>query len=447
MTMTTIFFAGKNKWHMVLVACLAASMLVSSVSSLEAAAVKRVNPHYTFSEKEENVLGEQMREWIPGEKVWNEDVKAIFAEIVKANPKDLNFDDGEHKMYLNDPKVLNDSSMVNAMTVPGGNVLISKGLLNIVNMKENIFDESKVKETGNYRRSNKADQIFNNSSVGFYLAHEMSHWYNRDWVYMSGVGQNQENIAVIKRVLFKGNPGRITDQQLQSLVAQVGTNNNMLSDTNMEVERLADLNGEYFISRTTNMSVGSAIHGFWKARKNLGFTDIDEEESWKPGSTGKHPGTLGREKTLYNKFIKGPLGALVDFDFTTRAFTVGGKAWFGNGHGLGTKEVTAEERTIFFIGQMASLRAERDSHENDIQSNDIEIRPITYLNPNVKADQTLVYAKLTFKDGHTYSKLLDKFNIAYDRVNVLVGFKTVPAVREEEYLLYELSECKRLLLS
>lgn len=444
MTMTTIFFAGKNKWHMVLAACLATSMLVSSVSSLEAAAVKRANPHYTFSEKEENVLGEHMRDWFPGEKVWDKDVKVIFDEIVEANPKDLNFDDGEHKMYLNAPKVLNNSQVVNAMTVPGGNILISKGLLNITNMKENIYDKSKVEETGNYRRSNTADQIFNNSGVGFYLAHEMAHWYNRDWIYMSGVGQNQENIAAIRRALFKGNPSRLTDRQLQSLVSQVGASNNMLSDTNMEVERLADLNGEYFISRTPNMSVGSAIHGFWKARKNLGI----DEGDWKPGSAGKHPGTLGREKTLYNKFIKEPLGERVDFDFTTRAFTVGGKAWFGNGHGLGTMEVTAEERTIFFIGQVASLRAERDSHDlNDIQSNDVVIRPITYLNPNVKDEQTLVYARITFKDGHTYSKLLDKFNIACDRASALLGFKTVPAVREEEYFLYELLECKQLLLS
>ena len=418
-----------------------------NISFSEASVEKRNVKSFTYSKTEEMVLGEHMKNLIPYKKDNNGNITHIFNEIVRANPENLYLNDGENDWHLNSPTVIDDSSMVNAMTTPGGNVMISKGLINLVNMKEDIYEENKIKETGNYLRNNNPNNIYNNSSIGFYLAHEMAHWYNRDWVYMSSLNDdNKENIGMTKSILFKGNPNNLTENELATYISKIGTNNNKLDNVNLELEKLADKNGCFFISNTEQMSVGSAIYGFWKARKNLGIIDTDESNSSVHMEGGKHPSTLLREKLIYEEYIRKPLGNRINFDFNSRILLIDGEKWFSNGYGLGTKEVSPSERTWYYIGQIASLKNVMNNHKNsDIKSLNVVERPIAFLNNKINNNQTLIYIKLDYKNGDSYTKLIDKFDIDYNRVATLLSYKTSPINNEEKYFFYELSYLKKLL--
>ena len=422
-----------------------------NISVIEASAEKRNVKSFTFSKAEETVLGSHMKDMIPYKKINNENITHIFNEIVRANPDNLHLENnGENDLYLNEPTVIDDSSMVNAMTTPGGNIMISKGLINLVNMKSDVYDKDKVVESGNYLRNNNANHIYNNSSIGFYLAHEMSHWFNRDWVYMSSLNNNnKEYIEMAKSILFKGNPYKLTERELSIYISNIGSNNNKLDDVNYELEKLADKNGCFFLSNTEQMSVGSAIYTFWKARRNLGITDIDDGDDSKIAQKGgKHPSTLLREKLIFDEYINKPLNYRLNFDFNSRILMVDGEKWFGNGYGLGTTEVTPAERTLYYIGQVASLKTIYNNHnKNDIKNFNIVERPITFLNNNATNNQTLIYIKLEYKNGDTYNKLIDKFDIDYNRVAVLLENKTKPVNDEEKYLFYELLCLKKLINS
>ena len=155
---------------------------------------------------------------------------------------------------------------------------------------------------------------------------------------------------------------------------------------------------------------------------------------------------INKEKLIYEEYIRKPLGNRIDFDFNSRILLIDGEKWFSNGYGLGTKEVSPSERTWYYIGQIASLKNVMNNHKNsDIKSLNVVERPIAFLNNKINNNQTLIYIKLDYKNGDSYTKLIDKFDIDYNRVATLLSYKTSPINNEEKYFFYELSYLKKLL--
>ena len=136
-----------------------------------------VTEAYVCSDNNEHIYGELIAdEYANSVRSWeNSFISDIQKELVEYNPDKLNLNDGRHSRYLY-PILESSVPAIDATTLPAGQIYVSSQMINFA---------MTIPSDGNVDLRNQGvfneENIYQRSMLGAVIAHEASHWYNRDF--------------------------------------------------------------------------------------------------------------------------------------------------------------------------------------------------------------------------------------------------------------------------
>ena len=386
--------------------CLIATLFVANISEA-----------YVISDNDEHLYGEYIAdEYANGVRSWdNQFIYGIQKELVESNPKTLNFKDGIHSRYLYPAK---ESSVneVDAVTLPSGRIFLSTQLIDFA-MTIPSIEKIDYQNLSNYTE----ESIYQRSMLAGVIAHEASHWYNRDF-------QNKVDKFYGKEGLqnLLGNTwSEPSPENLISLMADIAYNKTKINaEFSVEREFMADRQALEFLNNCNRFSTGSLVSFLYRLDKHekrydLKGVNINIENEYNP-----HPDTLERIHRLEKQISDHSYGRIT---FNNQKVYVDGNPFMGTGVIKGNNRASTLDRTYYVAGQLADI-----IHNGYLGSGKFAFTEV-YTKDNIhNADIEDLY--LTCAVGETrYFKVIDRLKLKPHEARYLMGDETPPADYEYSY--------------
>ncbi len=376
-----------------------------------------ISEAYVISDDAEHIYGNYIEdEYANGVRSWdNPLLSRIQKELVEMNPTTLNFKDGAHSRYLYPIK---ESSVneVDAVTLPSGRIFLSTQMIDYVMTIPSI---EKI-DYHNLAAYNE-ESFWQYSMLAAVIAHETSHWYNRDFQRKIDELYGE---AGLKKLLGSdwNNPSSDNILALMTDIAYNQTAKN--AQFSVAGEYLADKQALTFLNNSTKFSPGSLVSFLYRLDKHekrydLKGVDIAVENEYNP-----HPDTLERIRRLEKLISEHSNGRVT---FNNQKFYLDGQPFMGTGVIKGNDRVSTIDRTYFVAGQIADI-----IHNGELGSGKFAFTEV-YTTDNIhNADIKDIY--LTCADGDTrYFKVIDRLKIKPNEARYLMGDDTRPSGYEYSY--------------
>ena len=376
-----------------------------------------ISEAYVISDEVEHIYGNYIEdEYANGVRSWNNDfIYRIQKELVEMNPTTLNFKDGVHSRYLYPIK---ESSVneVDAVTLPSGRIFLSTQMIDYVMTIPSI-----EKIDYHNRAVYNEESFWQCSMLAAVIAHEASHWYNRD--FQRKVDELYGE-AGLKKLLGSdwNNP---SSDNLLALMTDIAYNQTAKNaQFSVAGEYLADKQALTFLNNSTRFSPGSLVSFLYRLDKHekrydLKGVDIAVENEYNP-----HPDTLERIRRLEKLISEHSNGRVT---FNNQKFYLDGQPFMGTGVIKGNDRVSTIDRTYFVAGQIADI-----IHNGELGSGKFAFTEV-YTTDNIhNADIKDIY--LTCADGDTrYFKVIDRLKLKPHEARYLMGDETRPSGYEYSY--------------
>lgn len=350
----------------------------------------------------------------------NEDINRLQDTIVYANQGDLYYSDSDGDSegggleHARIHKPIHNA--VNAHCMMGGYVMITNDMINLMN---------RTKSNGSLHLSNAPKNIYNNSALGFVIAHEMAHWYSRDSIRML---DNPKSLWLLQRYF-----GKEEEEHPDLAVGEISKISKHINPefdqaSMMEMEDIADIQGIRFLDNTGVYSgSGGALMAMLRIYRY-------EQEGLKKGyqidaETAQHAST-GMRITHILSYMQNITDGRVEFDYLD-GLRVDGHYF---GFAESTKDIDSSERTGYLAGQIANA-----IQKGMYRRENLQVRNIGYLYDG----QTILPAQsvLVLDGGGEFPPIiLDKFMMTEGRLQQLVDGKEIEPVDEEEAYAIRLME-------
>ena len=387
--------------------CLVAVSLIANISEA-----------YVISDSDEHIYGNFLEdEYGNGVRSWNNDfIFSIQKELVESNPQALNFRDGVHSRYLYPVKECSENG-IDASTLPSGRIFLSTQLIDFT-MTIPSQDTIDYQNLAEYNEGS----LYQCSMLGAVLAHESSHWYNRDFQRKI---DNFYGEAGLKALLGSNwnTPSRDNIVTLMEDIAYNKTQQN--AQFSLEGEYLADKQALPFLYNCSRYSAGSLVSFLYRLDKNERKYDIQGIPTVSGNEYNPHPETLERIHRLEKQISDHSYGRIT---FKDKKFYLDGQPFMGTGYIKGSKTIGSSlDRTYYVAGQLADI-----IHNGYLGSGKFAFTEV-YTNDNIhNADIEDVY--LTCAVGETrYFKVIDRLKLKPHEARYLMGDETPPAGYEYSY--------------
>lgn len=239
-------------------------------------------------------------------------------DIVKNSKGELNFNDGQHKRWLNDEiYLLKTNEAANAHTYPGGFIMFNQNLLDFTRYRANdgsTWDRSLEKE---YKINDNVFTTFDMNYGGVYprgmvyavLGHEIGHYANEDYNRIVGSKTMTSYIAEIAGVFMpQTQEGVLLQDSLRNLARITAKNGFSKAD-----EQGADKKTFEYLKESEFYGVGDAMMFFYR----LGNQQrLNNRDPWADAKS--HPAPWKRLMAAADK-IKEMSGGRLEFRQMTEA--------------------------------------------------------------------------------------------------------------------------------
>ena len=395
--------------------------------------------HYINSAQEKMIGSNSTSQFEMKHKInTDENISALEQKLIKNNPNELT-SNISNKRYLENIKIISDDNSKNAFTFPGGFIYFTQGTLNKSAYKTNLDGTINTNYHYNYD-CNDVEGIYKASNLAGVMAHEMAHWYNED--YLRSVDRT-ENINMIFAVLLGGGSQTISGQLLSQLSEQV-IHNISENSMSLKVEKEADSTGLRFIDNTNELSTGGMAYVFY----DYMLDDIKNGYHDPTHGSSAHSNNDVRLKRIID-FWSNKSKGLITFNKTTivnKSFkykmALNNKSisnddkYFGYGLLPDGKDVSAQERTFYFAGQLAKAIDKGYLDLNSKNNNKLYIVSDEYLskyyNMKFRKDGLVLVAFNTDKNDMI---ILNRFDyLKYSQIKTIKSqFNSLDKNTQEEY--------------
>ena len=269
----------------------------------------------------------------------DEGINNIVDHIVKDNPDVLRMRSGENDTQrgLQYPYIIPDNES-NAHNLPGGIITINQGLV-----QECLYNKvsSQVHGTGD------KTVIYGRSQVANIIAHEMTHWINRDWFRMLEVVEDGEYNGEVVHRSFQDYINRSDWKLLMDNFTAFSRSPEikaLLQQNSKRVEMEADAGAFRLLEHSDIYSPGS-LAVYMETR----MTSPPPE----PGHHNKlnqHPEPLARYNAILDRISEASGGRV---RYENHMLYLDGKKFLKTGTMPDTLDGNSTERTLFLAGQLA----------------------------------------------------------------------------------------------
>ena len=349
-------------------------------------------------------------------------------DLIQANPDRLNwYDYPKHKRYISKIKLVAcRNKNKNSFTFPGGFIYMTTDMLALLNARNNEVNMNR----GDIRQ-NRIIDMYNNSSVTFVIAHEMSHWIHEDWL---RTYDKQYNITMIGQIVGWSQNGYSTENQ--KLIEQymlTMAQNQANKSLSLKFEGEADISAMELVDNTLYMSNGSALTFFKRIMALENQSDSNLQKNTDKTNLNPHPDTRIRYNNVL-KYITEKSNGRVTMDNSGRLY-FDGKLWYKDGFAPSRNDVTREERTDYTAGMLESL-----IYKDLLEHSQTLISDITAIDKNTTPNEKTLLGDSDYnnksKDSNKRVKIVDNFNIPHERAIQIIHNKVKPVTEEEQYLMY-----------
>lgn len=393
---------------------LTAFMALALVAGLFTA---NISEAYVISDEAEHLYGNYIEdEYANGVRSWHNDfLSAIQKELVEMNPTTLNFNDGVHSRYLYPIK---ESSVneVDAVTIPSGRIFLSTQLIDFT------MTIPSIEKIDYHNRCNYSEEsIYQYSMLASVIAHEASHWYNRDFQRKIDTLYGEKGL----KALLGSSWNTPSSDNLASLMADIAYNKPAPNaQFSVEGEYLADRQAVSFLNNSTRFSPGSLVSFLYRLDKHEKRYDIKGVNVVVENEYNPHPDTLERIRRLEKQISEHSNGRVT---FNNQKFYLDGKPFMGTGIIEGNNRVSTIDRTYYVAGQIADI-----IHNGFLGSGKFAFTNVYTKDDIHNADIEDVY--LTCADGDTrYFKVIDRLKIKPNEARYMLGDDTRPSGYEYSY--------------
>ena len=242
-------------------------------------------------------------------------------DIVKNSNGELNFNDGQHKRWLNNEiYLLKTDEDANAHTYPGGYIMVNQNLLDFTRYRANdgsLWDRSQEGKTVAGKFNDNIFSTFDMTDGGVYprgmvyavLGHEIGHYANEDYNRIIGSKTMTSYIAEIAGIFMpQTQEGVLLQSSLMDLAKLTAKNGFSRAD-----EKGADDKTFEYLSKSEFYGVGDAMMFFYR----LGNQQIrNNRDPWADAKS--HPAPWKRLMKAADK-IKEMSGGRLEFRQMTEA--------------------------------------------------------------------------------------------------------------------------------
>lgn len=397
-------------WKSMNLSVFAISLFFSSVLVFSGVCVSHAEA-YMFSFSEEKVLGRALSEdYLMSVKTVRDDlgVKNMQNVIINANASVFrNRGDGRTLEWI---RVVDEgNNSISASTLAGGYIYITEDTLKFINT---IPDKGYIE---GQLRPNVMHNVYNDSMLSFVIAHEMSHWANMDFLKHYNT---VESANAMRSVLGVGKATMTREQGMQYL--QNYENRQDIRNFSIQVEDQADIDGIKYANKNGMYSgTGGALMYLHRTAKLEGITGSGGVSYNPHSATGK------RLNRVY-AYLRSSSNNRVSIDNMGR-LTVDGKLLNGNGKApADRREVTAQERTFYVAGQIASAIQKGLFSSGNLKALNAGS---VYLPANIYIQGQ---SALVISDANGNGVIVEKFFFGEDRLNAILH-GAVPQTAEEVY--------------
>ena len=379
--------------------------------------VANISEAYVISDEAEHRYGDYIEdEYANGVRSWHNDfIYRIQKELVEMNPATLNFNDGVHSRFLYPIK---ESSVneVDATTLPSGRIFLSTQMIDFT-MTIPSIEKIDYRNLADYNEGS----LYQYSMLASVIAHEASHWYNRDFQ------RKIDNLYGEKglKALLGSNWNTPSSENLMLLMTDIAYNKTALNaQFSVEGEYLADRQAVSFLNNSTRFSPGSLVSFLYRMDKHEKRYDIKGIQVIDGNEYNPHPDTLERIRRLEKQISEHSYGRVT---FNNQKFYLDGKPFMGTGIINGNDRVSTIDRTYYVAGQIADI-----IHNGFLGSGKFAFTEV-YTNDSIhNADIEDIY--FTCADGDTrYFKVIDRLKIKPNEARYLLGDDTRPSGYEYSY--------------
>ena len=390
---------------------------VMAIVAVTALFVANISEAYVISDEAEHHYGDYIEdEYANGVRSWHNDfISRIQKELVEMNPSALNFNDGVHSRYLYPIK---ESSVneVDAVTLPSGRIFLSTQMIDFT-MTIPSIEKIDYHNSAEYNEAS----LWQYSMLASVIAHEASHWYNRDFQ------RKIDNLYGEKglKALLGSSWNTPSSENLMLLMTDIAYNKTAINaQFSVEGEYLADRQAVSFLNNSTRFSPGSLVSFLYRMDKHEKRYDIKGVQVIDGNEYNPHPDTLERIRRLEKQISDHSYGRVT---FNNQKFYLDGKPFMGTGIIEGNNRVSTIDRTYYVAGQIADI-----IHNGFLGSGKFAFTEV-YTNDSIhNADIEDIY--LTCADGDTrYFKVIDRIKIKPNEARYLLGDDTRPSGYEYSY--------------
>lgn len=394
-----------NKY--ITVACLVATLFVTNVSEA-----------YVCNDASEHIYGNLINdEYANSVRSWdNNFISNIQAELVQYNSNKLNFDDGRHSRYLSPVK---ESSVpaVDAVTIPAGQIYVSTQMIDFT-MTVSPDGKIDLRNQGVHNEEN----IYQRSMLASVIAHESSHWYNRDFQRKLDSFYGENGL----QKLLGNNWATPTKENLELLMKDIAYNKtSQNANFSVEGEYLADKQAVEFLNNTMKFSSGSLVSFLYRLKNH-------DNQYALPASASRinmteynpHPDIDARINRLEKQISDYSYGRVT---FNNQKFYLDGKPFMGTGVVQGTNKVSTLDRTYYVAGQIANI-----IHKGCFGTGKIAFYNVYNSDDIHDANITDVYLICADKEKNVLH-IIDRLKLNPNESQYLLGDKERPSGYEYSY--------------
>lgn len=289
-----------------------------------------------------------VQEYAFGKVIWDksnlpyyndEGINRIFDSIINDNRNVLRLKSGENDTQrgLEYPRVIPDKDDVNANNLPGGITTINKGLID-----ECFYNHI----AGRRIPTDDTAFIYGRSQMANVLAHEMTHWVDRDWFrLLSTVEEGARQKEVVHRA-FQDYINRGDWKLLMDNFTAFSNQPQIMSvlqNFSVRTEMEADAGAFRLLERSEIYSPGSfAVYMETRMAHPNAISN--------PNKINKHPPAVDRYNAILARIAETSGGRV---KYENRTLYLDGKKFLGTGAMPDTIDGTSTERTLYLAGQLA----------------------------------------------------------------------------------------------